>query len=109
MRSTDHPRAGIDKQYRPAVGCGDADGEAFGPRHDGIGARARRGFPWSSRDRDIRRMNLERGEKVRRRDAQLYRHAPAVLDDVRGIVLRTHAAIETLVDSAGHAALAAEK
>src|SRR5471030_1490829 len=54
-------------------------------------------------------MNLERGEKARRRHAQLRRDAPAVFRDMRCIVLRADAAIEAFINSIGHAAVAGEE
>src|SRR5712692_3285883 len=36
MNRADHTRVRIDQQYRPAVGGGDADGETFGARDDGV-------------------------------------------------------------------------
>src|SRR5438128_495379 len=84
MNRADHPRVRIDQQDRPAVGRGDADGETFGARDDGVGARPGRALPWSGRHHGIGRMDLEGAEQALRRDAHLFRHPAAIFRDIGG-------------------------
>src|SRR6476469_6823784 len=109
MNRADHARVRIDQQYRSAVGGGDADGETFGARDDGVGARPRRALPRPGRHHGIGRMDLEGAEQALRRNSHLFRHPAAIFRDIGGIVARAEAAVEALVDAVGHAALAREE
>src|SRR5579859_634521 len=109
MRRPDHARRGIDEQDRSAIGCGDADGEPFTPRHDGVGLRPRRSVPWTARQHRIRRVDLVHADEMRGRDAQLFRHPAAVFGHPGRVIVRAEAAIEAGIDTIGHAAVAGEK
>ena len=54
-------------------------------------------------------MDLVHADEALRHDAHLLGHPAAIFRDIGGIVVRTEAAIEALVDSAGYAALAGEE
>ena len=85
----------IGEQDRAAIGGGDADGDAFGARDDGVGAR-RVALPWSGRHHGVGRMDLVHAEQVLRRNAHLLGHAAAIFRDIGRIVVRAEAAIEAL-------------
>src|SRR5712671_775244 len=109
MRRADHARGWIDQQDRSAIGRGDADRETFGAGDDGVGLWPRATAPRPVRDHDVRRMGLVEREQALGRDAHLFGHAAAIFRDLGRIVVRSGAAIEALVNPAGHAALAGKK
>ena len=109
MRRADHAGLRIDEQDRPAIGGGGADRKALDAGDDGVGARARRRIPGLGPDHDIGRMDLVQGEKMRRRNAHVFRHPAAIFGDMGGIVARADAGIEARIDAAGDAALAREE
>src|SRR5882724_1305223 len=117
MRRADHPRVRIDKQYRSAVGRGDADRKPLGTRHDGVGLRPRRALPRPGRDHRVRGMDLMHVEKLLERNAHPLRHPAPIFVDIVAIVVRAKptvkAAIEPTVmpsiDAVGDAAVAGEE
>src|SRR5215208_6327675 len=54
-------------------------------------------------------MDLPDGEKMRGRDAHLFRHSPAIFSDSGGVVVRAKPAIEAVVKPAGDAAVAGKE
>src|SRR6185312_2152112 len=73
----------------------------------GAGARVAR--PWSGRHHSIWGVDLVHADEVLRHHAHLLGHPAAIFQDIGGIVVRTEAAVEALVDFAGYAALAGEE
>src|SRR4029078_5150749 len=108
MCGADHAGGGVDEQYWPAIGRGDADRKPFGARDERIAARLG-ALPGPGSDHRVGRMYLMQADETIRRDPHPLGHPAAIFRDMRRIIVRSEAAIEALVDAAGDRALAGEE